>query len=276
MKPYDLPFPLMHPSPGHAMDAVSHADPYGYYDSLAARRGWHFDPCLEMWVAASAASVEEVMAHPCCRAPGLAAAPAAPIADPARARALAMLIGRRLWRGDKLTPWMICVPELTMVSLAGAAHGALPARACEVATALIGNSVLALMREPEEERCGPQDADALVQAVSRFDPPVQNVRRVVVCDCEIGGAHLKVGQEVLLVLAAASRDVRGGRAYGLGDGTADCPHYALACALAAGAMQALITTMREQRRAPPGPDWLQTLTWTYRDSPSLRMPLFSH
>jgi hypothetical protein len=172
---------------------------------------------------------------------------------------------------------MICVPELTMVSLAGAAHDALPALAYQVATALIGNSVLALMREPEDERCGPQDADALVHAVSRFDPPVQNVRRVVTGDCEIGGARLKAGQELLLVLAAASRDVRGGRVYGLGDGAADGPHYALACALAAGALEALMTTMREQRGARRRPDdWLQTLAWTYLDSPSLRMPLFSY
>ena len=272
MKPYDLPFLLTHPCPGHAVDAVGHADPYAYYDSLAADRGWHFDPCLEMWIAASAASVDEVMAHPSCRAPALAA----PNVDPARARALAMLIGRRLWRGDKLAPWMICVPELTMVSLAGAAQAALPALVCEAATALIGNCVLALVREPEDERCGPQDADALVHAVGRFDPPVQNVRRIVMRDCEIGGARLQVGQEVLLVLAAAGRDARGGGAYGLGYGLADCPHYALVRALAAGAMQALMTGMRDQRKSPQRQDWLQTLAWTYRDSPNLRMPLFSH
>jgi len=169
----------------------------------------------------------------------------------------------------------VCVPELTMVSLAGAGHVALPALAYEAATALIGSGVLALLREPEEERCGAEDADALVQAVSRFDPPVQNTRRVVTRDCEIGGAPLKTGQEVLLVLAAASRDVRGGRVYGLGHGTGDCPHYALACALAAGALQALMSLMRDQRKALSLQAWLQQLTWTYRDSASVRMPLFT-
>jgi hypothetical protein len=272
MNPYDLPFPLTHPCPGHAVAAVSHADPYSYYDRLAARQGWHFDECLEMWVAASAASVDEVLAHPCCAAP---APDAAPVVDVAQARALAVLIGRRLWCRDKLARWMVCVPELTMVSLAGARHEALPALAYEAATALIGNSVLALLREPEEERCGPEDADALVQAVSRFDPPVQNTRRVVMRDCEIGGARLKTGQEVLLVLASASRDVRGGRVYGLGYGTGDCPHYALACALAAGALQALMSLMRDQRKALSLQAWLQQLTWTYRDSASVRMPLFA-
>jgi cytochrome P450 len=275
MNPYDLPFPLTHPCPGHAVAAVSHADPYSYYDRLAARQGWHFDACMGMWVAASAASVEEVMTHPCCQAPAVAAAPVvSPVVDVAQARALAVLIGRRLWCRDKLAKWMVCVPELTMVSLAGAGHDALPALAYEAATALIGNSVLALLREPEEERCGPEDADALVQAVSRFDPPVQNTRRVVMRDCEIGGAQLKTGQEVLLVLASASRDVRGGRSYGLGYG-ADCPHYALACALAAGALEALLALMRDQRKALSLQTWLQQLTWTYRDSASVRMPLFT-
>ena len=253
MNPYDLPFPLTHPCPGHAVAAVSHADPYSYYDRLAARQGWHFDACLALWVAASAASVEEVMAHPCCQAPAMAAAP---VVDVAQARALALTIGRRLWRRDKLAQWMVCVPELTMVSLAGAGHTALPALAYETATALIGNGVLALLREPEDERCGPEDADALVQAVGRFDPPVQNTRRVVMRDCEIGGARLTTGQEVLLVLAAASRDMRGGRVYGLGYGAEDCPHYALACAMAAGALQAFMTLMRDQRKALSLQTWL--------------------
>ncbi|NGZ85753.1 hypothetical protein GW587_16025 [Duganella sp. SAP-35] len=275
--------PLTHPGPGHPVAAVSHADPYGYYDQLAARRGWHFDACLQMWVAASAAGVDEVMRHPCCRAPATAAAGAAGV-DASKARALAQLIGRRLWRRDRLAQWMICVPELTMVSLAGAGHAALPTLVYEAASALIGNGVLALLREPEDERCGPEDADALVQAVSRFDPPVQNTRRVVMRDCELGGASLKTGQEILLVLAAASRDLRGGRAYGLGyghgqghgAGAADCPHYALACALAAGALEALLSLMRDQHKALSLQTWLQQLTWTYRDSPDVRMPLFSH
>jgi cytochrome P450 len=282
MKPYDLPFPLTHPDPGHAVAAVSHADPYAYYDQLAARRGWHFDAGLQMWVAASAASVDEVMAHPCCHAPAAAddATAFAAGVNAEQARALALLIGRRLWRRDKLAPWMVCVPELTMVSLAGAGHAALPALAYEAATALIGNGVLALLREPEEERCGPEDADALVHAVSRFDPPVQNTRRVVMRDCEIGGARLKTGQEVLLVLAAASRDLRGGRPYGLGhglgQGAAECPHYALACAIAAGALEALMSAMRAQHKALSLQTWLQQLAWTYRDSSNVRMPLFSH
>ncbi|WP_343730104.1 hypothetical protein [Duganella sp.] len=263
MKPNDLPFP-------HALAAVTHGNPYPYYDALAASQGWHFDPCLEMWVAASAERVNEVMAHPDCAAPAPAAIAGA---DPHAARECAQLIGRRLWRADKLSQWMICVPELAMAGAGGGTH--LPALAYEAAAGLIGNSVLALLREPEEERSGPQDMEALLCAVSRFDPPVQNTRRMVTRDCEIGGVQLKAGQKILLLLAAASRDARSdGCSYGLGFGAAACPHHALACALAAGALQGMLTAMRDQRQGPTLQAWLQTLSWTYRSSSSLRIPQF--
>lgn len=262
MKPNDLPFP-------HALAAVTHVNPYPYYDALAATQGWHFDPCLEMWVAASAERVNEVLAHPDCAAPTPAAIAGL---DPRAVRACAQLIGRRLWRADKLSQWMTCVPELAMAGAGGGTQ--LPALAYEAAAGLIGNSLLALLREPEEERSGPQDMDALVCAVSRFDPPVQNTRRMVTRDCEIGGVQLKAGQKILLLLAAASRDVRGGCAYGLGFGAEDCTHHALACALASGALQGMLSAMRDQWQGPPLQAWLQTLRWTYRSSSSLRIPQF--
>lgn len=263
MRPNDLPFP-------HALAAVTHANPYPYYDALAATQGWHFDPCLEMWVAASAARVDEVMAHPDCAAPAPAAISGT---DPRAARDCARLIGRRLWRADKLTQWMTCVPELAMAGASGGAH--LPALAYEAAAGLIGNSVLALLHEPEEERCGIEDMEALVCAVSRLDPPVQNTRRMVTRDCEIGGVSLKAGQKIVLLLAAASRDARGGcGGYGLGFGVADCVHHTLACALAAGALQGMLSAIRDQRQGPSLQAWLQTLRWTYRASSSLRVPQF--
>jgi hypothetical protein len=262
MKPNDLPFP-------HAVAAVTHANPYPYYDALAATQGWHFDPCLEMWVAASAARVDEVMAHASCKAPSPAALKDI---DPAAARLAAARIGHRLWRADKLAQWMTCVPELAMAGVGGL-H--LPALAYEEAAGLIGNAVLALLREPEEERCGSEDMQALVCAVSRFDPPVQNVRRMVTQDCDIGGAQLKAGQKILLVLAAASRDARGCGSYGLGFGVEDCPHHALACALAAGALQGMLAAIRDQKEGPSLQAWLQSLAWRYRASTSLRIPQFA-
>ncbi|TFW25233.1 hypothetical protein [Duganella callida] len=262
MKPHDLPFPT------HALAAVTHHNPYPYYDALAAVQGWYFDPGLDLWVAASAAAVEEVLAHPCCQAPSPAAGA---VADLREAREYARLIGRRLWRPDKFPEWMTCVPELAVAGLGGA----LPALGYEAATGLIGNGVLALLREPEDERSGLSDMEALVCAVSRFDPPVQNTRRVVTGDCEIGGVALRAGQKILLVLAAASRDVRGGcQAYGLGFSDADCAYHQLACALAAGALQGMLTALRDQR-GPALQAWLSSLVWTYRPSSSLRIPQFS-
>lgn len=268
MKPHDLPFP-------HAVAAVTHADPYPYYDALAATQGWHFDPCLEMWVAASAAMVDAVLAHADCAAP--APQPLAG-ADPEAARAIAERIARSVWRGGQLNAWMTCVPELAMASLADAdadvcARPGLPALAYEEAAGLIGNSLLALLREPDEARSGGDDMAALVAAVSRRDPPVQNVRRIVTRDCEIGGTRLRAGQKILLVLAAASRDA--GRAYGLGFGAqlGGCPHHALAGALASGALRGLLGAI-EARQGPSLQAFLQTLRWRYRASSSLRIPVF--
>ncbi len=141
----------------------------------------------------------------------------------------------------------------------------------EATAGLIGNSVLALARQSAEQRSGAQDAAALVQAVSRFDPPIQNTRRFVANDCEIGGVPLLAGQTILLVLAAANRDPRGlGREFGFGHGVHACPGQALACALAAGAMAALMAELAGRSES----DWLRTLSWTYRRSPNARLPVF--
>lgn len=371
--------------PKHALDAVTHADPYPYYDALAALQGLRFDAGLGLWVAAGAPDVTAVMRHPDCLVRPLAEPVPAAIAGGAAGqvfgalvrmndgerhaqpklalqRALAGVsaqaaqqraaqIGRRLWRDDGLASWMFEAPVSAMASLLGFADSRLPAVAawmsefvaclspysdaaqvgrahaaaqallgsfeelmrdaassaapdsllsqliCEAeavgwseshgllanlvgllsqtyeATAgLTGNSVLALARQPSEERGGVQDAAALVRAVSRLDPPIQNTRRFVARDCEIGGVPLLAGQTILLVLAAAGRDPRGeGREFGFGHGVHACPGQALACALAAGALQALMAELAAQ----PEADVLRTLSWTYRRSPNARMPVFS-
>ncbi len=370
-----------HIPPLHALDAVTHPDPYPYYDSLAARQGLHFDAGLGLWIAASAAGVMAVMRHPDCRVRPLAEPVPAAIAggaagqvfgalvrmndgerhaqpklalqralagvDSEAARRRAARIGERLWRDDGLASWMFEVPVSAVASLIGFADGQLPAVAAwmgefvaclspfsdapqierahaaaqallesfktlmrgaadlspstgsllslvlaeaeaagwdeshallanlvgllsqtyEATAGMIGNSVLALVRQPEEERSGPEDAAALVRAVSRFDPPVQNTRRFVARDCEIGGARLKAGQTILLVLAAANRDPRGEcREFGFGHGVHACPGQALACALATGAMEVL---MAELAAPPPA------MRWTYRRSANARIPVFS-
>ena len=58
---------------GHSMQpqnpiaAVTHPDPYPYYDTLLARAPLHFDRELGAWVASRAAVIEEVLGHPECR-----------------------------------------------------------------------------------------------------------------------------------------------------------------------------------------------------------------
>ncbi|MFA9216423.1 MAG: hypothetical protein ACEQSK_04880, partial [Sphingomonadaceae bacterium] len=151
-------------APADALDAVGHFDPYPYYDQLAARGGLHFDPALQLWVAASAASVKAVLGHAACRVRPPAQPVPAPIvggsagevfaalvrmndgerhAQPKLAlqRALAALplaeaqqratrLGRQLWRGDGgLSHWLCEVPVTVVASLMGFPAEQLPALA---------------------------------------------------------------------------------------------------------------------------------------------------
>ena len=143
----------------------------------------------------------------------------------------------------------------------------------EATAGLIGNSVVALVRQPEEERCEPADAATLVHSVSLLDPPIQNTRRFVARTCEIDGVALEAGQAVLLLLAAASRDADGdGHAFGFGYGPHACPGHALASAIAAGAMEVVI---EHACSTPQGADYLQALRWNYRRSLNARIPEFT-
>jgi cytochrome P450 len=143
----------------------------------------------------------------------------------------------------------------------------------EATAGLVGNSVIALARQPEEERCEPADAATLVHAVSLLDPPIQNTRRFVARACEVDGVALEAGQAILLVLAAASRDPQGeDHAFGFGHGSHACPGHALACAIASGAMEVVIARACTR---PDGAAFLQALRWRYRRSLNARMPEFT-
>lgn len=52
----------MHP-PRHAIEAVTHADPYPFYRSLRETQAVYFDTMLQLWVASSWAAVEEALRH---------------------------------------------------------------------------------------------------------------------------------------------------------------------------------------------------------------------
>jgi cytochrome P450 len=101
-------------------------------------------------------------------------------------------------QGDALTD-----AELLSLSalILGAGH--------ETTTNLLGNAVVALLRNPAERRRLQDDPSLIVSAVEeflRYDSPVQLTDRVATQDCEIAGQKVRKGVLVGLVLASANRD----------------------------------------------------------------------
>lgn len=79
----------------------------------------------------------------------------------------------------------------------------------ETTTHLIGNAVVALLRNPGERKRLQDDPSLIQTAVEeflRYDGPVQLTDRVATADCEIGGKAIRAGQIVAVVLGAANRD----------------------------------------------------------------------
>jgi cytochrome P450 len=79
----------------------------------------------------------------------------------------------------------------------------------ETTTNLIGNGLLALMRNPEQFQVL-RDAPALVpgavEELLRYDSPVQLTSRAVLEDFEFRGRSFRKGQEVDVLLGSANRD----------------------------------------------------------------------
>jgi len=153
---------------------------------------------------------------------------------------------------------------------------------CDATAGLVGNSLIALMREPSlrtstRTRDGLQ---AIVEETARHDPSVHNTRRFAAEAVTIAGTPLASGDAVLVLLASANRDpafnpdpdrfmlVRARRRMlGFGHGMHACPGQALACTLAAASLDALL------RRAPDL-DAQRLRGWSYRPSVNGRIPVF--
>ncbi|MCY1222175.1 Biotin biosynthesis cytochrome P450 [compost metagenome] len=152
---------------------------------------------------------------------------------------------------------------------------------CDATAGLLGNSLIALAREPALRPLA-RTRDGLltiVEETCRHDPSVQNTRRFAIEPVEIAGTSLAAGDAVLVLLASAHRDpafnpepdrfmpVRAQRrVLGFGHGMHACPGQALACTLAAAGLEALL----RQRSAPD----LDALSWHYRPSVNGRIPVF--
>ena len=79
----------------------------------------------------------------------------------------------------------------------------------ETTTNLIGNGTLALLRSPDELerlRADPSLIPAAVEELLRFDSPVQTDFRGALEDCEVNGAPVRRGQNIVLLIGAANRD----------------------------------------------------------------------
>jgi cytochrome P450 len=101
-------------------------------------------------------------------------------------------------QGDRLTEQeLVATADL----LLGAGH--------ETTTHLIGNGLLALLRDREQMQRLQQEPALMPTAVEellRYDGPVQFVNRVPAADIDIGGVTIPAGDTVMLMLAAANRD----------------------------------------------------------------------
>ncbi len=79
----------------------------------------------------------------------------------------------------------------------------------ETTVNLIGNAILALLREPSQWAALGADAtrvSAVIEETLRYDPPVQMVGRIALDDMTIGEVEVPEGDVMMLLLAAAHRD----------------------------------------------------------------------
>jgi cytochrome P450 len=130
-------------------------------------------------------------------------------------------------------------------------------QAYDATAGLIGNAIVALVRNPERHaalRADPGLMMQFVREVGESDPPVQNTRRFVASETALAGTRLRPGEMLLLLLP------------GFGSGPHACPGRSIAESIAAGCLEHLLTL--GPAALPPG------LAWTYKPSHNVRVPMF--
>lgn len=150
----------------------------------------------------------------------------------------------------------------------------------DATAALLGNALVVLQRQPALRAALRTDPDLLpefIQEVLRFDAPVQNTRRFVAEDGEAAGQHLRAGDTILVLLAAANRDPAANadphsfiverparRILGFGHGRHACAGPDIAATIAAAGIQYWVND-----------DLALPQAIGYRPSANARIPYFS-
>ncbi|AZF16188.1 cytochrome P450 [Pseudomonas sp. R3-18-08] len=153
---------------------------------------------------------------------------------------------------------------------------------CEATAGLIGNTLVALNRNPgllEDLQAAPMLVADLVKEVARYDSPVQNTRRFVAKRCTIEGSVLEAGDTVLVLLASANRDSSANpdpdsfllkrthrRTFSFGSGRHECPGQQLAMTIASEAILAWLHCKPASSR--------RHYQWSYLPSLNSRIPRF--
>jgi pimeloyl-[acyl-carrier protein] synthase len=79
----------------------------------------------------------------------------------------------------------------------------------ETTTNLIGNGMLALLRQPEQRRWleeHPDEVEAAVEEILRYDSPVQTNGRIALEDVTIRGKTIRKGSQIVLLQGGGNRD----------------------------------------------------------------------
>ena len=153
---------------------------------------------------------------------------------------------------------------------------------CDATAGLVGNCLVALLREPDlRSLAGTREGlRAIVDETARHDPSVHSTRRFAAQAIRLGDTTIEAGEAVLLVLAAGNRDLAlnaapdafqpmraNRRMLGFGYGVHACPGQALACTLAAAGLEALVASRVAELEA------MADVGWSYRPSVNARIPI---
>ncbi len=141
----------------------------------------------------------------------------------------------------------------------------------ETTVDLIGNSVLALLRHPEQWellRSQPTLISSAIEELLRYESPVQMTARLALEDVEIGGHLIRRGAKVTMVLASANHDAsvfpdpghlditRNAKAHlGFGAGIHYCLGGSLARVSGQIALSALLRRFPDLRLETELPEW---------------------